>query len=162
MLGGPGSDTVSTDAATSDGKKLPDGTGATDQEASSSKDDFKEKEEVKLVPVENKFRIGPYDGLCISSDKLTEETFIPNNELVTFLGVHGPLQIKSSQDVLIGPTIDGDTKSPQKLSMFANNKSKFHCCGESPYTTSTGCLCLTDKQRNYIRSRGMNKTSNDI
>ena len=121
-----------------------------------------EKKEVKLTPVQKKFRIGPYDGLCVSSDKLTEEDLVLNKDLLTYLGVHGPTQIRSSQDVLTGPTIDGEKDSPQKLTMFANNKTNFNCCGESPYTTSTGCLCLTEKQRNYIRSRGFNKTSPDI
>ena len=143
-------------------KDTPQGAGPTDPVPSSSEGDFVEKEEVKLTPVQNKFRIGPYDGLCVSSDKLTEEEFVPNKELLTYFGVHGPTQIRSSQDVLTGPTIDGEKDTPQKLTMFANNKTKFNCCGESPYTTSTGCLCLTEKQRNYIRSRGFNKTSSDI
>ena len=140
----------------------PDGIGPTDPDPSSSSEEFVEKEEVKLTPVESKFRIGPYDGLCISSDKLTEEDYFTNEELVTYLGVHGPMEIQSSQDILTGPTIDGEKDSPQKLTTFANNKTKFNCCGESPYTTSTGCLCLTEKQREYIRSRGYNKTSPDI
>ena len=143
-------------------KDTPSGVGATDPNPSSSKEDFVEKEEVKLTPVQNNFRIGPYDGLCVSSDKLTNETYVPNSDLVTYFGVHGPTQVRSSQDVLTGPTIDGDSNSPQKLSMFANNKTKFNCCGESPYTSSTGCLCLTEKQKDYIRSRGMNKSSPDI
>ena len=143
-------------------KDTPGGVGATDPNPSSSKEDFVEKEEVKLTPVQNNFRIGPYDGLCVSSDKLTNETYVPNSDLVTYFGVHGPTQVRSSQDVLTGPTIDGDSNSPQKLSMFANNKTKFNCCGESPYTSSTGCLCLTEKQKDYIRSRGMNKSSPDI
>ena len=143
-------------------KDTPTGTGATEPTPSSDEKDFVEKKEVKLTPVQKKFRIGPYDGLCVSSDKLTEEDLVPNKDLLTYFGVHGPTQIRSSQDVLTGPTIDGEKDSPQKLTMFANNKTKFNCCGESPYTTSTGCLCLTEKQRNYIRSRGFNKTSPDI
>ena len=140
----------------------PDGVGPTDPEPSSTEEEFVEKEEVKLKVVEDKFRIGPYDGLCVSSDKLTEEDYFTNEELVTYFGVHGPIQVLSSQDVLTGPTIDGEKDSPQKLSMFANNKTSFNCCGESPYTTSTGCLCLTNKQRSYLLSRGSNKNSPDI
>ncbi len=145
-----------------DKNDTPEGIGPTEPTPSSNEDEFTVKEEVKLTPVESKFRIGPYDGLCISSDKLTEEDYFTNDELLTYLGVHGPMEIHSSQDVLTGPTIDGEKDSPQKLTTFANNKTKFNCCGESPYTTSTGCLCLTEKQRDYIRSRGNNKTSPDI
>ena len=140
----------------------PEGEGPTDPDPISDKEDFIENEPVTLTPVENKFRIGPYDGLCVSSDKITDEDYFSNEELVTYFGVHGPIQVSSSQDVLTGPTIDGEKDSPQKLSMFANNKTSFNCCGESPYTTSTGCLCLTNKQRSYLLSRGSNKNSPDI
>ena len=117
---------------------------------------------MKLTPVESKFRIGPYDGLCVSSDRLTDEYYVPNDKLTTYFGVHGPIQVQSSQDILTGPTIDGEKDTPQKLSTLANNKTNFSCCGESPYTTSSGCICLTQKQRNYIRTRGFNKNSTDI
>ena len=115
-----------------------------------------------MTAFEKNFRIGPYDGLCISSDKLKDEGIVPNEELKTYFGVQGPIQVISSQDVLVGPTVDGEKDSPQKLTMFANNKTSFNCCGESPFTSSTGCICLTDKQREYLRSRGFNKNSFDL
>jgi hypothetical protein len=37
-----------------------------------------------------------------------------------------------------------------------------NCCSESPYMTSTGCVCLTDNQRNFIQTRGFNKMNGDI
>ena len=89
-------------------KDTPTGTGATEPTPSSDEKDFVEKKEVKLTPVQKKFRIGPYDGLCVSSDKLTEEELLPNKDLLTYFGVHGPTQVRSSQDVLTGPTIDGE------------------------------------------------------
>lgn len=143
-------------------EKGPEGVGPTEPIPISSEGDFAEKEEVKIVPTKNKFRIGPYDGLCISSEKLTNEDYVSNDNLKTYFGTQGPIEVVSSQDVLVGPTIDGEKDSPQKLSMFANNKTNFHCCGESPFTTSTGCICMTDKQRNYIHTRGLNKNTPDI
>ena len=110
----------------------------------------------------NKFRMGPYDGLCISSDKFMENNLISNENLVTYFGFQIPQQHVSSQDILKGPTIDGKKDSPQKLTMFANNKTSINCCGESPYMTSTGCVCLTENQRRFIQSRGFNKTEGDI
>jgi len=124
---------------------------------------FEEKEEIKMTASNDKFRMGPYDGLCISSDKFMENEIIDNDDLVTYFGFQIPPQhVKTSHDVLKGPTVDGQKDSPQKLTMFANNKTSLNCCGESPYMTSTGCVCLTDKQRNFIQSRGFNTNGNDI
>ena len=145
-----------------DENDTPEGDGPTDPIPSSSDSDFEEKDPPTMTAFEKNFRIGPYDGLCISSDKFKDEDIVPNEELKTYFGVQGPIQVISSQDVLVGPTVDGEKDSPQKLSMFANNKTSFNCCGESPFTTSTGCICLTDKQREYLRSRGFNKNSFDL
>jgi hypothetical protein len=124
---------------------------------------FEENEEIKMTVSDDKFRMGPYDGLCISSDKFMENDIIDNDELVTYFGFQIPPQhVKTSQDVLKGPTVDGQKDSPQKLTMFANNKTSLNCCGESPYMTSTGCVCLTDNQRKFIQSRGFNTNGNDI
>jgi hypothetical protein len=45
-----------------------------------------------------------------------------------------------------------------ELVMFAKNKSKPECC-PSPYSTSTGCVCMTPEQINYLNTRGGNRTS---
>ena len=118
-----------------------------------------EKPDISIF--EQKFRIGPYDGLCITADEYKDPGYVNNEHLKTYFGVQGPVQITSSQtDVLKGPTIDGDPESPQKLTMFANNKTSFNCCHESPFMSSTGCVCLTNKQRDFIRTRGFNNMSN--
>lgn len=140
----------------------PEGTGPTEPESTSDKKMFEEKEEVKMIAVNDKFRMGPYDGLCISSEKLMENNIIDNKDLVTYFGFQIPPSYVSSQDVLTGPTVDGKKGSPQKLSMFANNKTSLNCCKESPFMTSTGCICLTEDQRNFIQTRGFNKTEGDI
>jgi hypothetical protein len=44
------------------------------------------------------------------------------------------------------------------LVMFAKNKSKPECC-PSPYSTSTGCICMTPEQIHYLNTRGGNRTS---
>ena len=67
-----------------------------------------------------------------------------------------------NNDVLSGPTVDGDDESPQRLSMLSNNKASFDCCTNSPFTTNTGCVCLTEKQRHFITTRGFNKSQPDI
>jgi hypothetical protein len=42
--------------------------------------------------------------------------------------------------------------------MFAKNKSKPECC-PAPYSTSTGCICMTSEQIHYLNTRGGNRTS---
>ena len=141
----------------------PEGGDSDEQEPSSTETMFEEKEEIKMTVSDDKFRMGPYDGLCISSDKFMDNEIIDNDDLVTYFGFQiPPHHVNTSQDVLKGPTVDGQKDSPQKLTMFANNKTSLNCCGESPYMTSTGCVCLTDNQRNFIQSRGFNTNGNDI
>ena len=122
---------------------------------SSKKEDFKQTKDI--IVKDHKFRVGPYDSLCLTGDKYKDPGYVQNDVLKTYFGVQGPVQVVSSQPSdNIGPTIDGDKDSPQKLSMFSNNKTSFNCCHESPYMSSTGCVCLTEKQREYIRTRGFN------
>ena len=101
--------------------------------------------------------MGQYDGLCINNvvhkniNKLVDD-----KELNTYMGSTIPLKIEKTVGGLEGPSIDGDDLSPKKLSMFSNNESSISCCGDSGFFTSTGCICLTDKQENYINNRGGN------
>ena len=54
------------------------------------------------------------------------------------------------------PSVDGCEKSPKSAAMFKFNKSSPECC-PSPYSTSSGCVCLTPEQKNYISyNRGNN------
>ena len=125
-------------------------------------DKFIEPEEVDIKPFEYVNRMGPYDGLCLNSieNKVSHE-LISNDELRTYLGVQGPLQsVQTDDNVLTGPSLDGET-STNKLAILSNNKASLNCCN-SQYSTSTGCVCLTDKQKRYIKSRGFNKTSADL
>ena len=54
-------------------------------------------------------------------------------------------------------TADEPLKNGQMV-MFAKNKSKPECC-PAPYSTSTGCICMTSEQINYLNTRGGNRTS---
>jgi hypothetical protein len=46
-----------------------------------------------------------------------------------------------------------------ELVIFAQNKFKPECC-PSPYSSSTGCACITPEQIKYLNSRGGNVTCN--
>ena len=51
--------------------------------------------------------------------------------------------------------IDGEP-SGASLSMLAQNRVSPDCC-PSNYSTSNGCVCLTNEQLDFIRSRGGNR-----
>ena len=105
----------------------------------------------------------PYDGLCLKTGnkeywmKSPDNTsLLPNDTLYTYLGSEGPIKMKiSDQAALIGPPVDGVDGSPEKMFMFANNRSSLSCC-PSTFSTSTGCICTTENQRDYIAERGRN------
>ena len=135
-------------------------------------DDIKEKsmnmklnEEVNDIKTyDDSIRIGAYDGLCLSSiQKKQNNELITNDELNTYYGHHLPQQAKkTSDDILTGPSIDGSEESPTKLAIFSNNKTSLNCCGDSPFSTTTGCVCLSEKQKKYIQHRGFNKQYEEL
>ena len=115
-----------------------------------------------IVKVDNLNRMGPYDGLCLASNNDTDNIdLVTNRDLQSFLGVQGPVQsVDTSNEALSGPTVDGDEKSPQRLFMLANNKASINCCETSNLSTSNGCICMTNKQKKFINTRGFNNQNN--
>ena len=108
-------------------------------------------------------RMGTYDGLCLSG--LTTKTnyhLVDNDKVHSYMGVqYPPEEVSTEDDVLDGPAIDGDDDSPHKLSMFANNMTSINCCGDSPYVSSSGCICMTKKQKQFIQNRGLYSTNDE-
>ena len=105
--------------------------------------------------------MGPFDGLCLQTGnkeswmKSPDNTsLIPNDALFTYLSSQGPLKpVFSDNSALFGPPIDGQDGSAKKMFMFANNRSSPNCC-PGTFSTSTGCVCTTENQRDFIASRG--------
>jgi hypothetical protein len=105
--------------------------------------------------------MGPYDGLCLQTGNKEswmknpyDTTLIPNDSLFAYLSSQGPLKpVFSDDSALFGPPIDGQVGSPKKMFMFANNRTSPDCC-PGTWSTSTGCVCTTEKQRDFIASRG--------
>ena len=56
---------------------------------------------------------------------------------------------------LLGPEVE---LGPDNLFIFKNNQCKPECCGAS-FSCGGGCVCTTPKQRQYIASRGGNRTA---
>ena len=106
--------------------------------------------------------MGPYDGIKLKTGneecwmKSPDNTaLVPNDGLYSYLSSQGPIKMKlSDQAALIGPPVDGVKGSPEKMFMLANNVSSPQCC-PSTFSTSTGCLCTTKNQRDFVAARGM-------
>lgn len=105
--------------------------------------------------------MGPYDGLCLQTGnkqpwmKTPDETaLVPNDSLFTYLSSQGPTKpVFSDNSALTGPPVDGHPDSDKKMFMLANNRTSPNCC-PSTFSTSTGCVCTTKNQRDFIASRG--------
>ena len=79
---------------------------------------------------------------------------VPNDGLYTYLSSQGPIKMKlSDQAALNGPPVDGVKGSPEKMFMWANNVASPLCC-PSTFSTSTGCVCSTKNQRDFVAGRG--------
>ena len=108
-------------------------------------------------PLKNMEPMGPYDGLCISGlEKNNNLKLLTSKEVKTYFGSPGPEKdVLSGEGEPDGPSVDGSEDSPHRLSMFANNKVSVGCCLESPFSSSNGCVCLTEKQKSFIQNRGI-------
>ena len=106
--------------------------------------------------------VSAWDGLCLQTGNKQFWSHSPNNvplvnddTLFTVQGHSTPLKpVISDPTSLTGPPIDGIDGSPTKLFMFSNNVSSPDCC-PSTFSTSTGCVCTTDNQRDFIAARGV-------
>jgi hypothetical protein len=56
--------------------------------------------------------------------------------------------------------VDGTKNTPKSMFVFAYNKCDAKCCGDSPYSCSGGCVCLTDEQKKFLSNRGSNNRQN--
>ena len=62
-----------------------------------------------------------------------------------------PFNLQSLEDIHSPPS-----NSDSSLNILEGNKVSAECCPAS-YTTSNGCVCLTQEQLELIRNRGGNK-----
>ena len=107
--------------------------------------------------------VSAYDGLCLKTGNPEFWSHSPNNVPLasddTVFSVQGhsvPTKpVLSDPSSLSGPTLDGTPDTPNKMFMFANNQASPACC-PSTFSTSTGCVCTTDKQRDFVAARGYN------
>lgn len=94
------------------------------------------------------------EGFTNSKDNLNE--LIDPKQLAVFQGVTAnnvALKPIEFEDSSMKPSVDGSPNGPKSLFMFAYNKVSPECCiGErsSGYSTSGGCVCVTDKQLKHF------------
>ncbi len=84
-----------------------------------------------------------------------------SNKVYTPQGTPLPLHHETRITNLIesnGPSVDGTNNSPQNMFMLAYNRVSPDCC-PSTFSTSGGCVCMTDNQRKFINSGGNLKCS---
>lgn len=81
--------------------------------------------------------MGPYDGVTLKT----------NNNVSSW-------RYTAPNEPLTGPAFK---PGPDSLFMFKNNQCKPECCGAS-FSCGGGCVCTTPDQRQYITSRGGNRT----
>ena len=86
--------------------------------------------------------IGPYDQVRLES----------GNKVSSYRSNHP----NEPQEVNYPPFNLG----PDNLFMFKNNQCKPECCGAS-YACDGGCVCTTPDQRNFLNTRGGNRTVED-
>ena len=128
---------------------------------------FEEFENIEnFAPVD--YTMGDFSNLLLKPDgcsdwrkppacnKLQSNIFVPQ-------GTQVPLKTRISEPIKEGPPVDGNSKDDNRKDMFifAYNKSSPDCC-PSTYSTSTGCICTTKNQRDYINQRGNNRTETEI
>jgi hypothetical protein len=62
----------------------------------------------------------------------------------------GPYNVENQQPV------------PSDMLIFSNNVSSPECCKQaSSFSTSDGCICVTQEQLNFLNQRGGNRTVED-
>lgn len=82
---------------------------------------------------------------------------IGSYDAVRKLPEHGQSQWRgpAPNEPLLGPEPKLDSDN---LFIFKNNQCKPECCPAS-YSCGSGCVCTTSKQRDFIASRGGNRTA---
>ena len=107
------------------------------------------------------YQMGPYDGLVLTTGnpkseylKLNDVSLASKEDMCVYQGIDLPLDCKKTMFSGMGPSVTGVEEGDQNMFMLYRNKSSPECC-PSTFSTSTGCVCTTQDQRDYVARRGM-------
>ena len=118
---------------------------------------------IDLQPADISYKMGEYDSNRLSNseneDIWRNHPDKPLNEKLLFTPQGTPVSPSPTisdmnQD---GPFVDGVPTSQKSMFIFSQNKTSFDCC-PSTYSTDTGCVCTTKKQREFLAARGNNRS----
>jgi hypothetical protein len=104
---------------------------------------FQNVKELESAPLDGSFKMSKYDGVQLEGVE-SDHKLLDDPSYLPAAGV-----VDDSY-----PRKEGDSG---KNFLFHKNKCDPKCCGESPYSCSGGCVCLTRKQKDLILSRGGNR-----
>ena len=110
-----------------------------------------------ISPASLDYKMGEYSNIQLKEgDQINYDNLHKmNNESSGLIKHPQPCDSFGCQQGM-APSVDGCAGAPKSAAMFKFNRSSPECC-PSTYSTSSGCVCLTDKQKNYIsHNRGNN------
>ena len=102
---------------------------------------------------------GNYDGMVLKSGKLPHQ-ILSSDKVAYNSPVGDAYALNPDPESVKGyPTIDGKKGSPKQAFMMAYNRSSPDCC-PSTFSSSRGCVCLSQEQSDFINRRGHQKSVN--
>ena len=120
----------------------------------------------EILDYDKNYNISPYDNIELktTNNNCDDWKRIPTNLplvddklLAPVLGTQVSLtndHLTDTSMISSAPTLDGTPNTPNRMFMFSNNIVSPLCC-PSTYMTSSGCICTTKNQRDFISSRGL-------
>ena len=96
-----------------------------------------------------------WDGLVLQSTPKPEVPLV--SDVTIFSPVGDGIRLTEAPDAANFPTVDGKDGSPRHLFLLAHNQVDPSCC-PSTFSTSTGCVCLTDAQKQLVNKRWGNRS----
>ena len=113
-------------------------------------------------PIE--YKVSDYDGIDVRKvAKEKNKSNLRNTvKLLSNVGAVTPTGLEGNyvEDPLYqahSPLIDGTKDGKRALFMLTYNQSSPDCC-PSTYSSSTGCVCTTQNQRDFVKTRGHNRS----
>lgn len=115
---------------------------------------FQYSEKTDAIP-----QTGNYDGLILKNNKLQHQLL--NSDKVAYHSPVGDAYALNPDDSYTAgySSVDGTSNTPKQAFMMAYNRSSPECC-PSTFSSSRGCVCLTQEQSNFINRRGNQKSVN--
>ena len=102
---------------------------------------------------------GNYDGLVLKSGKLPHQV-LPADKVAIHSPVGDAYALNPDDAYTAGyTTVDGKKDSPKQAFMMAYNRSSPDCC-PATFSSSLGCVCLSQDQSDFINRRGHQKSVN--